>query len=333
MIVGMDALAAAAEDANPPGIDFEKITAAIQQQMDQAAVVMHNERIVDRLGQSRQFDVVIRGTFAGQPMLGVIECKDYKGKVGTPDVDAFVTKSHDINANFKILVSRRGFSKPALDKCRHYGIQALSLTVNDPANKDFFIGSYWEADLPWWSRLFIDIATHDGARIPQPFAIEDIILRGSRAIDWLTNYLGAHLHEFGDMEGPILDMALFFRVPEVVTVGSWTGVCTTLCFRGERSLRRLEYPVGLTGPGFFDWVSNRVTFPPGATIVTEGVPMDFKLWHRRPEKARPESGFITMKMIGSQFPKVEGVFDLESIGTLKWATGGAWRPAADQTTS
>jgi len=327
----MHAPRAIAKDGTPPGIEFEKITAAIQQQMDPAALVTHNERIVDRLGHSRQFDVVIRGTFAGQPMVGVIECKDYKGKVGTPDIDAFATKSQDINANFKILVSRRGFSKPALEKCQHYGIQALSLTIDDPANKDFFIGSYWKADLPWWNQLIVDIVTLDGALIPEPFAIEDVAVRGSRVLDWFTNYLGAHLQEFGDLQGPILDMALLFHNPELIAAGAWTGPCTALRFRGERSLRLLEYPVGITGPGFFDWVSSKVTFPPGATIVTQAVPKDFSLWKPRPPKPRPETGFITMKLVGSQFAKVEGVFDLESIGTLKWATDGAWRPLAART--
>ena len=232
----MEELTAAASGDNP-GIGFEKLTAGIQQLMDPAAVVTHNERLVDRLGHSRQFDVVIRGTFAGQAALGVMECKDYKGKVGNPDVEAFVTKSQDVRANFKILMSRRGFTEPDLEKCALHGIQALSLTIDDPANESFFVGSYWEADLPWWDRLTIDIATLDGSRIPQPFSIEDVVVRGSRAIDWLTNYLAAHDREFGDLRGPVLDMALFFRIPEVVAAGDWTGLCTFLGFRAERSDR------------------------------------------------------------------------------------------------
>ena len=49
-----------------PGISFEKAVALVQAQFDPAANVTHNEVIVDRLGHSRQFDVVIRGAFAGQ---------------------------------------------------------------------------------------------------------------------------------------------------------------------------------------------------------------------------------------------------------------------------
>lgn len=130
-----------------PGIDFEKAVAAIQMQIDPTSQVTHNETLVDRLGHARQFDVVIRGTFAGQQMLGVIECKDLKRKVGNPEVEAFIAKAQEINANFKIFMSRTGFSKPALEKCSHYGVQALSLIADDPANRKFFVGTRWTADL------------------------------------------------------------------------------------------------------------------------------------------------------------------------------------------
>lgn len=58
-----------------------------------------NQRLVDRHGCRRQCDVIIKGNFAGQQLLGIVECKDRK--LGTPEVDAFVTKARDINANFK----------------------------------------------------------------------------------------------------------------------------------------------------------------------------------------------------------------------------------------
>ena len=80
-----------------PGIAFEKVVAGIQAQIDPTSSVTHNETLTDRLGHSRQFDVVIRGSFAGQQMLGVIECKDLKRRVGNPEVDAFITKANEIN--------------------------------------------------------------------------------------------------------------------------------------------------------------------------------------------------------------------------------------------
>lgn len=130
-----------------PGIEFEKIVADIQAQVDKNAKVSHNQRLVDRHGHKRQFDVVIKGKFADQDILGVIECKDLIKKVGTPEIDAFVTKSQDIKSNFKIVVSRNGFSKPAIEEARYYGIQTLSLIPNDEVNCGFKVGIYWFADV------------------------------------------------------------------------------------------------------------------------------------------------------------------------------------------
>lgn len=62
------------------GIEFEKIVSDIQSRIDPNATVLHNQRIVDRHGHSRQFDVEIRGKFAGQEIIGVIECKDKNRK-------------------------------------------------------------------------------------------------------------------------------------------------------------------------------------------------------------------------------------------------------------
>ena len=118
-----------------PGDSFERLVAQIQARVDPAANVAHNEFLVDRLRQRRQFDVVIRGQFAGQAMLGVIECKNLNRKVGTPEVDAFHTKAQDINANFKVIASRRGFTRHALHKAAHYGIRAISLLDPEAQSK------------------------------------------------------------------------------------------------------------------------------------------------------------------------------------------------------
>lgn len=82
------------------GKAFEKTVAAIQSRIDPDSDVTHDEKIKDRLGIFRQFDVVIRGRLGGRNLLGVIECKDWKTKVDMPTVDAFYSKCNDINANF-----------------------------------------------------------------------------------------------------------------------------------------------------------------------------------------------------------------------------------------
>jgi Restriction endonuclease len=170
-------------------LSFEKAVAQVQAQFDVDAKVAHNEQIVDRLGHSRQFDVVIRGKFGGQDILGVIECKDTKAKVGSPEVDAFVTKSQEVKANLRILMSRRGFTRPALEKCTHYGIQALSFLGHDPKNLRIFVGTQWVAECTSWARVAVILRFVEEPTEPIAFRVEDLRIGGKKIMDWFTNYL------------------------------------------------------------------------------------------------------------------------------------------------
>src|SRR5437868_10198208 len=164
--------------AERPGISFEKAVALVQAQIDPAATVTHNEVIVDRLGHARQFDVVIRGSFAGQLVLGVIECKDLKRKVGLQEIDAFITKSQDVNANVRLFMSRRGFTRPALKKCAHYGIQPLSLLGHNTPDLKIFLGTRWEADQIRWGRIALTPRFVDEPPTPISFDAEALTIAG-----------------------------------------------------------------------------------------------------------------------------------------------------------
>lgn len=290
-----------------PGIAFEKVVAEIQAQIDPTATVTHNEIILDRLGQSRQFDVVVRGVFAGQQMLGVIECKDLGRKVGTPEVDGFVTKAQDINANFKILMSRRGFSKPALAKCSHYGIQALSLKS--------FIGTRWEADITRWGRITVRLHFSNEPSTPVHFNVEDLSIRGKKVLDWFTNYLLDTESETKEL-GWVVNIAVEFDNPQNVSIGAGCEhLCTAISFMAERVCDQFERLVGISGTGFFDWNSKRATFPPNTQIVSDAVPMDFSQWKPRTDRVKEPTGFLEIRLEAKsvQFERIPDVIKLDQL--------------------
>ena len=80
-------------------------------------------RINDRVGNRRQYDVVIRGQFAGRQVLSVIECKDHSRKKGPDAVEAFAKKTENLGANLRMMFSKRGFTKMALNLAEHEHIQ------------------------------------------------------------------------------------------------------------------------------------------------------------------------------------------------------------------
>ncbi len=298
-----------------PGIAFEKVVAAIQAQIDPTATVTHNEIIVDRLGQSRQFDVVVRGIFAGQSMLGIIECKDLGRKVGTPDVDSFVTKAQDVNANFKILMSRKGFSKPALVKCAHYGVQPLSLIDNDPSNKKFFVGTRWEADLTRWGQISVSLHfAHEPVNAVH-FSAETLTIRGKKVLDWFTNYLLDKNDEITEF-GWVVDITVEFDEPQLVSVrADEEYLCNAISFMAERVCDKYERLVGISGTGFLNWNSQKMTIPPGSQILTDTVPMDFSQWQPRTDSPKRLSGFLEIRLVGRsvQFEKIPNVIELDQL--------------------
>jgi hypothetical protein len=296
-----------------PGIAFEKVVAAIQARIDPSSTVSHNEFLIDRLGQRRQFDVVVRGTFAGQQMVGIIECKDLSGKVGTPSVDAFVTKAQDVNANFKILVSRRGFTKTALAKCAHYGVQALSLVDNDPAN-GFFLGTRWEADVIRWARLALTLHFVNEPPRPVHFDAGQVAISGKKVIDWFKNYLIDNSEDVNGF-GWVMNVKGTFDMPQIVTVREGEQYeCSAITFSAERICQKLERYVGISGTGFFNWLEQKATFPPGAHIRTDGVPMDFADWQPRNDQQSPATGFLNVRLeVHSTFAQVLDAIQLDAL--------------------
>jgi hypothetical protein len=300
---------------HPPGIAFEKAVAQVQAQFDSAATVTHNETIVDRLGQARQFDVVIRGKFAGQSLLGVIECKDYRRPVGTPQVDAFVTKSADVNANLKMLISRRGFSAPAIEKCAHYGIQPLSLLGHDTPKVRLFLGTRWEAERVSWGRVSVTLRFATEPKTPVSFKAERITIGGKRVLDWFTNYLLDHEDQI-EGYGWVVGIAVEFNSPQLVQFEpDVVHYCVGIDFQAERLLERFERVVAVSGTGFYDWHTKTASFPPGANIQYDPVPMDFEQWTRVSEASTAPPGFMNIKLLtrSLQFERVPDAIDLEPL--------------------
>jgi hypothetical protein len=84
--------------------------------------VRHNVKLKGPDGE-RQIDVLVVHDHANVRYLTVIECKDFRGKVNVTYIDSFASKLTDIKANKGILVSRRGFTKTAVQKAKRLGIE------------------------------------------------------------------------------------------------------------------------------------------------------------------------------------------------------------------
>lgn len=134
-------------------------------------------------------------------------------------------------------------------------------------------------------------------------------------IDWFTNYLLAQeggIKEFGWVVG----IGVEFSKPQTVQLEPGvTYLCRAIDFHAERVCDKFERVVALSGTGFYDWNAGKATFPPGATIRTEAVPMDFSQWTPIAEGTKPPPGFMTVRMItrAVQFVRVADAIDLDAL--------------------
>jgi hypothetical protein len=109
--------------AGPKWRRFEQLVAAIHFAESKGAQVAWNDEI-----NGRQFDVTVRFKHGVYEYLTVIECKDKDSKVPVGDVDAFVTKSRDVNANKAVMVSSRGYQSGCMPVAARHGVKLLILS-------------------------------------------------------------------------------------------------------------------------------------------------------------------------------------------------------------
>ncbi len=82
--------------------EFSRLVAAIYHAKSAGGNITWNEKI-----NGHQFDVTIRYNYEAYQYLTVIDCKDYK--VATEEVEAFVIKAKDADANTAIMISSHGY--------------------------------------------------------------------------------------------------------------------------------------------------------------------------------------------------------------------------------
>ncbi len=83
----------------------------------------------DGSGRTRQFDVVVLGTFAGYESVLLIECKNYKRNINVKDVDAFYGELQDVGYGPRegVLVSAGKIGAGAQGRARRLGLKVFEL--------------------------------------------------------------------------------------------------------------------------------------------------------------------------------------------------------------
>lgn len=102
------------DKSTPAWRQFELDVVRTVQDLDPAAEVLHDQKTMGRLsGVPRQLDAIAKKSIAGARIRVVIECKQYKRKLGIGKIDEFVGKLIDVGAAHGILYATSGVTEPA----------------------------------------------------------------------------------------------------------------------------------------------------------------------------------------------------------------------------
>lgn len=104
---------------------IERIVAGVHAVTSDGAEVTWNEVI-----NGRQFDVVVRFRLGTLKYIVLIEVKNRSRKATAEDLDAFVNKSKDQQANKAVFVTAAGFQSGAIDVAKRHGIDLFTVTFD-----------------------------------------------------------------------------------------------------------------------------------------------------------------------------------------------------------
>jgi hypothetical protein len=276
-----------------PGIPFEEAVAAVQRLMDPAATVTHDERLIDRLGHSRQFDVVLRANVGGHPILGVIECKDLRRAVGTPEVNAFADKARNLRANLVLMVSRNGFTQTALELAKHHGIGTFSLIPGRLGESGVSLGAPWYVTIIGWRDLRFTAYTAPGQSLPAGFDAARLIVGGQSILDWFWHKLGAD-HKGEDRLG-LHRWVLSFREPAPLTYDDQNFDLLGVEFEAERFREYRTKRITWVGTALYNWETKSVMIPPNGHLESEGIDTKMEGWEVLEDNPPPMTGAFFME--------------------------------------
>lgn len=107
--------------------DFQKLVALINVCIRQGAQVTESVLLIDKVtSEKREVDIVISKPVADYLVNIAVEVRDRKRKADSPWIEAMRAKHEHLEIDKLVLVSRSGFTRPALAKAKFQNIETIT---------------------------------------------------------------------------------------------------------------------------------------------------------------------------------------------------------------
>lgn len=91
----------------------------------------------------RQIDFSIRGNVAGRKVLGIVDAKFYNKNVDVKVVESFIGMTEDVNANFGLIITNKGYSKSAKNRVKFSNLKLDVLELNEMNEIDISVDYFF----------------------------------------------------------------------------------------------------------------------------------------------------------------------------------------------
>lgn len=266
--------------------------ARIQQAIDPTSKVEHDVVLEDRVGNKRQYDVVIRGSFAGQPVLGV--------------------------------------SSQALKLAAHEHIGCFSLVPETTESPNLEMGDFWYGVIKKWTFVQLFLTYAEGSTtMAAGFDSNAVRMNGKSLMNWFLQEL---FTTYSDEESPGTHQLKFrFATPQTVNIGDDQCQLTSIAALATRINQKKRRWVHWTGVGLYDWHGRGIISPAGTAVTSSAVETDLSLWpdydgempsadYARGDGARGRMLIIMQDGPQRQLPEAlaTDVCDLHGLGTVSY---------------
>ena len=233
----------------------------------------------------REFDVVLRGTFAGHPAFCVIECKDWSHKAGTPALDACIRETRAINASLRMMVSPKGFTEPTLRQAREGGVGVLSLLPDDPDDGGFSVGVLWYGRLHTLEDIRAEIRFSGPSPVSGSYGESDLLKRGKPVLNWFLRELSKT--DEGSIDTALLAKSVEFEKRLRVSLSGQSYQVAAIRVTATHSFRKKKRFIQMSGDAFFDWDTGSLRAPAAGHIAVGPLEPNLADWEECTEEIPP----------------------------------------------
>jgi hypothetical protein len=256
-------------------MDYQDLVAAIESSFDPGADVKVSEWVEGPDGE-RECDVSVRGARQGVHYFALVECKDWKKRVGIGVVDALDSKRKDLKTDLAAIYSNSGFTAPAVQKASRVNINTFTaFATGDSRSRARGNTLVYGRGVRVVNTIeqVVEPAGQD-LPVPEGLGVEDLCFKGQPVHNWIVAQLETLVGEHSNRLEQASQLTTMYQFDRILTLDAKgnpypiIGMQVVVDIAVEWMAKVLEIEVEL---GRFDARTGLLWVPPNVPMTFLGI--------------------------------------------------------------